>query len=233
MFDESIENKNERILAHADSVLPVTLPVIHLNNAPVFPGLVAPIILPSGPLVKAVDIAMSQSAHIALIMAKGPKKQNPSIKDLYSLGVTAKVLKKINMSDGGTSVLLQGIKKFKVVQFLKDNPFVIAKVEYLEDITVNDLEMDALSRAVRSSVKKLSQTSPIFSEELRLAMINMPSKAMMADLVTFTLGIEPEEAQKYLEILDVKERFRVLLSYLKKEQDLSDLQNKITKEVND
>lgn len=233
MFDESIENKNERILAHADSVLPVTLPVIHLNNAPVFPGLVAPIILPSGPLVKAVDIAMSQSAHVALVMAKGPKKQNPSIKDLYSVGVTAKVLKKINMSDGGTSILLQGIKKFKIVQFLKDTPFVIAKVEYLEDISSNDLEMDALSRAVRSSVKKLSQTSPIFTEELRLAMINMPSKAMMADLVTFTLGIEPEEAQKYLEILDVKERFRLLLSYLKKEQDLSDLQNKITREVNE
>jgi ATP-dependent Lon protease len=233
MFDESIENKSERLLAHADSVLPVTLPVVHLNNAPVFPGLVAPIILPSGPLVKAVDIAMSQSAHIALIMVKGSKKQNPSIKDLYSVGVTAKVLKKINMSDGGTSVLLQGVKKFKVVQFLKDKPFVIAKVEYLEDITANDLEMDALTRTVRSSVKKLSQTSPIFSEELRLAMINMPTKAMMADLVTFTLGLEAEETQKYLEVLDVKERFRLLLSYLKKEQDLSDLQNKISKEVNE
>ncbi|MEI6080738.1 MAG: endopeptidase La, partial [bacterium] len=234
MFDETNNpDPSEKVLAQADKILPLTLPVVHLNNAPVFPGLVAPIILPQGPLVKAVEIAMSQTGYIALLMAKGEKNQNPSVKDLHTVGVTAKILKKINMSDGGTSVLLQGVKRFRVVQFLKDAPFVIVKVEHLEDVVVKDLELDALTRAARASVKALSQNNPLFSEELRLAMINMPSPGMVADLITFTLALEPEEAQKYLEILDVKERFRMLLSYLKKEQDVSDLQTKITKQVND
>ncbi|MFH1222920.1 MAG: endopeptidase La [Pseudomonadota bacterium] len=223
---------NERILAQADTILPITLPVIHLNNAPVFPGLVAPIILPSGPLIKAVEIAMSQTGHIALLMTKNNKKKNPSIQDLHSVGVTARVLKKINMSDGGTSVLLQGIKRFKVTQFIKDTPFVISKVEYLEDIVVKDIEMDALSRSVRTIIKSLSQTSPLFSDELRLAMINVPTLGMMADLVMFTLAVPSEVSQSYLEILDVKERFRLLLGHLRKEQEVSELQTKITKEVN-
>ena len=117
MFDEE-KKTDANVLAQAGTVLPTTLPVVHLNNAPVFPGLVAPIILPPGPLVKAVEIAMSQTGHVALIMAKSGSK-TPSIKDLYSIGVTAKILKKINMSDGGTSVLLQGVKRFRVVQFIK------------------------------------------------------------------------------------------------------------------
>ncbi len=238
MFDEEKKEgtnkigRGEKVLAQAGSILPTTLPVIHLNNAPVFPGLVAPIILPPGTLVKAVEIAMSQTGHIALIMTKAGSK-NPSIKDLYSVGVTAKILKKINMSDGGTSVLLQGAKRFKVEQFIKDTPFIVAKVEYMEDVITKDIEMDALSRSVRSIVKSLSQTNPVFSDELRLAMINVPTLGMMADLITFTIGLEPEAAQKYLEVVDVKERFRMLLTYLKKEQEVSELQSKITKEVND
>jgi len=229
MFIES----DGKILAQADAVLPTTLPVIHLNNAPVFPGLVAPIILPAGSLVKAVEIAMSQTGHIALLMTRGTKKKDPSIKDLHSVGVTARILKKINMADGGTSVLLQGIKRFKVEQFIKDAPFVIAKVVYLSDIIVQDIEMDALSRSVRTIIKSLSKNNPLFSDELRLAIINVPTLGMMADLVTFTLGLEPEVSQSYLEILDVKERFRVLLEHLKKEQEVSELQTKITREVND
>ena len=236
MFDNEINELIEgdsNILAQAGTVLPTTLPIVHLNNAPVFPGLVAPIILPAGPLVKAVEIAMTQTSHIALLMAKTGNKKDPSIKDLYSVGVTAKILKKINMSDGGTSVLLQGVKRFKIAQFIKDAPFIIAKVDYVEDVAVKDLEMDALTRSVRSMVKSLSQNNPLFSDELRLAMINVPSVGMMADLITFTLGLEPEAAQNYLETLDVKERLKILLASLKKEQEVSELQSRITKEVND
>jgi len=237
MFDDEINDLLDpvdgNVLAQAGTVLPTTLPIIHLNNAPVFPGLVAPIILPAGALVKAVEIAMTQTGHIALLMAKTGNKKDPSIRDLYSIGVTAKILKKINMSDGGTSVLLQGVKRFKVSQFIKDTPFIIAKVEYLEDIVKKDLEMDALTRSVRSMVKSLSQNNPLFSDELRLAMINVPSVGMMADLITFTLGLDPATAQAYLETLDVKERFKMLLTNLKKEQEVSELQTRITKEVND
>jgi len=237
MFDDEINELMDpaegNVLAQAGTILPTTLPIIHLNNAPVFPGLVAPIILPAGALVKAIEIAMTQTGHIALLMAKTGNKKNPSVQDLYSVGVTAKILKKINMSDGGTSVLLQGVKRFKVLQFIKDAPFIIAKVEYLEDIVTKDLEMDALTRSVRAMVKSLSQNNPLFSDELRLAMINVPSVGMMADLITFTLGLDPATAQAYLETLDVKERFKMLLVNLKKEQEVSDLQTRITKEVND
>ena len=165
MFDEQKKDEfnidqdiKQTVLAQAGTVLPTTLPVIHLNNAQVFPGLVAPIILPSGSLVKAVDIAMTQTKNVALIMAKSSSK-TPSIKDLYSIGVTAKILKKINLSDGGTSVLLQGVKRFRVVQFIKDSPFIVAKVEHLEDIVTKDIELDALSRSVRSIVKISSRCS--------------------------------------------------------------------------
>jgi ATP-dependent Lon protease len=225
-----IENNT---VAKTDSVLPSTIPVIHLNNAPVFPGLVAPIVLPTGALVKAVEISMAQSGHIALLMTKKKVNKKPKTSDLYKVGVTAKILKKINMPDGGTSVLLQGVKKFKVNQFVKETPFIIAKVKYLEDVLKKDIELDALARTVRTIIKSLAKNNPLFTEELRLAMINVPTVGMMTDLVMFTLGLEAKKAQEYLEILDVKERLKLLVTYLKKEEEVSQMQAKITKEVND
>lgn len=212
--------------------LPIVLPVIHLNNAPIFPGLVAPIILPSGPLVKAVEIAMSETGHLALLLTK-KKEKNPKISELYNIGVTGKILKKINLSDGGTSVLLQGVRRFKVEKYIKDSPFIIAKVIYLDDVIDKDIELDALERTVKSMVKSLSLTSPLFSDEMRLAMINVPSATMMSDLVMFTLGVTPEKAQEYLEENELKKKFKILISHLKKEQEVSDLQARITKEVSD
>jgi len=227
-FEIEIDDDSE--IDKAD--LPLILPVVHLNNAPIFPGLVAPIILPVGSLVKAVEIALSETGHLALLLTK-KKEKNPKITDLYTVGVTAKILKKINLSDGGTSVLLQGVKRFRVVKFLKEAPFTVSKVEYLEDIIEKDIELDALERTVKSMVKSLSLTSPLFSDEMRLAMINVPSATMMSDLVMFTLGVSSEKAQEYLEENELKKKFKILISHLKKEQEVSDLQARITKEVSD
>ena len=92
--------------------------------------------------------------------------------------------------------------------------------------------MDALTRSVISHVKKLSEVNPFFTEEMRLAMINAPGPGTVADLVAFALTLPKAEAQEFFETQSVKSRFEKLLVLLKREQDVADLQKKITEDVN-
>lgn len=213
--------------------LPNIAPLIHLNNPPVLPSLLAPVVLPKGPLVDAVELALSESGYIALVMTKNTKSKSIKINNLNRIGVLAKIIKKINIKSGKTNVLLQGVKRFKIKQFVKYRPFMLVKLEYLEDDYANDLELKALVRMLRSVIKKLSKTSMFFTEEMRLAMLDAPNASVMADLVMFSIGADAKLAQQYLEINSVATRYKILLEELKKEQEISDIQNKISKEVNE
>jgi ATP-dependent Lon protease len=131
------------------------------------------------------------------------------------------------------NLLVHGLKRYRVLEFISDRPLLIAKTELFEDVFNPDEELDAYTRSVISQVKKLSEINPYFNEEMKLAMLNSPSPGALADLVAFALSLDVPEAQDFLETLVVKKRFAKLLVYLKREKDVADIQKKITDEVND
>ncbi|MGZ3711840.1 MAG: endopeptidase La, partial [Bdellovibrionota bacterium] len=224
--------------------LPNVLPILPVDHSPVLPGLMATLQVPRGKSIRAVEKALGEKHMVGLLLPKKRLKVLPPSKDtsessevtydfsdLYEKGVSARVLKKIHMPDGSMTLLVHGVQRFEIESNLQSKPFLQAEVHYTEDKNVKDAEIEALARAIILQVRELSETNPFFTEEMKLAMINTPSKGSLADLVAFAIAPRGPAAQDYVETTDVKERLLKLLVFLRKEQDLSNLQKKLSTEV--
>lgn len=237
--------------AEMEKEFPETVVIIPIMNSPIFPGMIAPIILTEEKFTPELDKQILKSGYVALNLVKvelsGGKKNSDqnesqlgeeltrevSAQDIYKVGVLCKVVKKLKLPDGSVNVLVHGIKRYRASEIISEKPILQAKIEVFEDIFEPDEELDAYTRSVINQVKKLSEINPYFNEEMRLAMLNSPSPGALADLVAFALSLDIPEAQDFLETLVVKKRFAKLLVYLKREKDVADIQKKISDEVND
>lgn len=228
---------------------PENVVIIPIMNSPIFPGMIAPIILTEEKFTQELDDYLMKSGYVALNLVKSDLKdedgkfvpeedldlENREIKpkDIYRVGVLCKVVKKLKLPDGSVNVLVHGVKRYRASQFMQEFPLIVAKVDVFEDILESDEELDAYTRSVINQVKKLSEINPYFNEEMKLAILNSPSPGALADLVAFAISLDIPEAQDFLETLVVKKRFAKLLVYLKREKDVADIQKKISDEVND
>jgi ATP-dependent Lon protease len=161
------------------------------------------------------------------------ESETPSIGDLYKVGTAAKIVKKINLPDGGVNIFISTLKRFKVKKPLHPANPIVAAVEYLEDEEDDTSEVKALTRAIISEMKQISENNPLFSEEMRLNMINIDHPGKIADFIASILNIDKTEQQKILEILNVRKRMEQVLVFIKKEQELLRIQKKIQKEINE
>ncbi len=216
-----------------DQILPPNLFVLPVNNVVVYPTLIAPIVVTVPRFVATIEEAIVRQRVIGLLLSRdGNSNDDTKSQDLHQVGVAAKILKRLKLPDGTIHLLVQSIRRFKAKSALSELPHIVVEAEYLEDQLEQSNHMDALTRAVISHVKQLSETNPFFTEEMKLAMLNAPGRGTVADLVAFALSLTREQAQEFLETVSVRERFEKLLIHLKKEQEVSSLQKKIQDDVN-
>lgn len=241
-YEVQITTKNEEIEYPSEVV------IIPIMNSPIFPGMIAPIILSQDKFTPELDDQILKTGFVALNLVKAELKddqgdfipeedidlENREIKigDIYKVGVLCKVVKKLILPDGSVNVLVHGIKRYRASGIIEESPLIRSRVDIFDDILEADEELDAYTRSVINQVKKLSDINPLFNEEMKLAMLNSPSPGALADLVAFALSLDIAEAQDFLETLVVKKRFGKLLVYLKREKDVADIQKKISDEVN-
>ncbi|GMO46807.1 MAG: endopeptidase La [Termitinemataceae bacterium] len=222
----------EQSVIPVDQILPPKLPLVSLAGRPIFPGIFTPIMIGNPPDVKVIEDAIASDGHIGLVLTKADT-DNTSIDDMYKIGTAAKIVKKINLPDGGLNVFISTIKRFKIKKAIsKTNP-IVAVVEYVEEIEDATPEVKALTRALLSEMKQISENNPLFSEEMRLNMINIDHPGKIADFITSILNIDKVDQQKILEMLNVRKRMEQVLVYIKKEQDIIRIQKKIQKEINE
>lgn len=263
------KKKSKKVKINDDLEIKQKLPeetvIIPIVNSPIFPGMIAPIILSQDKFTPELDEHVSKSGFVALNLVKfkeefkslhqtdpensfneeefsddhegydGEEVELTSItsKDVYRVGIICKVVKKLKLPDGSVNLLVHGLKRFRILEFLQEDGLLISRNEIFDDIAEADEELDAYTRSVINQVKRLSEINPYFNEEMKLAMLNSPSPGALADLVAFALSLDVPEAQDFLETLVVKKRFAKLLVYLKREKDVADIQKKISDEVND
>ena len=215
-----------------DQILPNKLPLVALMGRPIFPGIFTPIMIGNPTDVKVVEDANSGDGLIGLVMLLN-ETDAPSITDLYAVGTAAKIVKKINLPDGGVNIFISTLKRFKIKKTLHPSNPIVAAVEYLEEEEDNTNEVKALTRALISEMKQISENNPLFSEEMRLNMINIDHPGKIADFIASILNIDKAEQQKILEILNVRKRMEQVLVFIKKEQELLRIQKKIQREINE
>jgi ATP-dependent Lon protease len=198
-----------------DQILPNKLPIITLVGKPIFPGIFTPIMIGKEPDIQLVEQAISTDGMIGLVLQKDDTDE-PSAGNLYQVGTAAKVIKKINLPDGGINIFISTFKRFKVKKYMSKEQPIIAAVTYLDDTNYDTDEVKALTRALISEMKQLSENNPLFSEEMRLNMINIDNPGKIADFIASILNIEKKEQQEILETLDVRQRTEKVLIHISK-----------------
>ena len=215
-----------------DQILPNKLPVITLIGKPIFPGIFTPIMIGKEPDIQLIEQAISADGMIGLVLQKEDSDE-ASAANLFQVGTAAKIIKKINLPDGGINIFISTFKRFRVKKYISKEPPVIAAVNYLDDENFDTDEVKALTRALISEMKQLSENNPLFSEEMRLNMINIDNPGKIADFIASILNIEKRDQQDILETLDVRERMEKVLIHISKEKELLRIQKKVQAEINE
>ena len=216
-----------------EMVLPHKIPIIPLNGKPIFPGIFTPILLSNADDIAAVNEALNTNGGILGMVLVKQEASPMTIENLYEIGTVAKVVKRINLPDDTINIFVSTLKRFKIKKALSKEPPLMAAVEYLDDEGEVGDEIKALTRALISEMKQITENNPLFSEEMRLNMVNIDHPGKIADFFTSILNIEKEEQQKILETLDIHERMEKVLMFIKREQELLKIQKKIQSEINE
>lgn len=222
----------EQSIVPIDQILPNKLHLVALMGRPIFPGIFTPIMIGNPADVKVVDEAVAGDGLIGLVMLLN-ETETPSVDDLYKVGTVAKIVKKINLPDGGVNIFISTLKRFRIKKPLNAQNPIVAAVEYLEDEEDDTSEVKALTRALISEMKQISENNPLFSEEMRLNMINIDHPGKIADFIASILNVEKTDQQRILEVTNVRKRMEQVLVFIKKEQELLKIQKKIQKEINE
>ncbi|AEE16954.1 endopeptidase La [Treponema brennaborense] len=222
----------EATIVPVEQTLSNKLFLIPLSGRPIFPGIFTPLMITSADDAKVAEQAYSGDGLIGIVMLKN-ETESPSVSDMHEIGTVARIIKKINLPDGGVNVFISTIKRFRIRKVLSNREPMVAIVEYLEDEEDDTFEVKALTRALISEMKEVSENNPLFSEEMRLNMVNIDHPGKIADFIASILNIDKDDQQRVLEMLNVRQRMEQVLVFIKKEQELLRIQKKIQNELND
>jgi ATP-dependent Lon protease len=209
--------------------IPAELPLLPLRNTVLFPGVVIPITVGRDKSIKAVNDAYKSDKLVGVVSQKDSQVEEPVANDLVNIGTVAKILKLIKMPDGGTTVIIQGKKRFRTEEITSDDPYFKAKITVLaEEELKNDTDFEAMVASIKELSGQIIQLSPNMPSEATIILKNIENPAFLIHFVSSNLNSNILEKQKLLEIQNIKERAEVLLNLLQTELQYAELKNKVT-----
>jgi ATP-dependent Lon protease len=214
-----------------DVELPSELPVLPLKDTVVFPDSVLPLAIGQERSVRLVDDVVSGNRLLALVASKDPDIDQPGWDDLYEIGAAAVVQKMVRVPDGSLRILVQGIRRIRLIDKLQDEPYLVGRFIEVPDVYEETPQTQALSQNVQTLFARLIGLVPYLPEELALAAANVDDPSALCHLVASTLRLKTAEKQQLLELDDVEKRLRTVLVILNRELEVAELGSKIQNQV--
>jgi ATP-dependent Lon protease len=205
------------------------LALLPLRNTVLFPGVVLPITVGRDKSIQAVNESYKANKLIGVVAQKDSNVEDPAVKDLEDIGTIAKIVKLIKMPDGGTTVIIQGMKRFKISAIISEDPFFKASIEILkEETTPDDENFQAQAGSIKDLASQIIQLSPNIPSEAAIILKNIENPSFLIHFVSNNLNADIVEKQKLLETINIKERAELLLTLLQKELQFAELKNQVT-----
>ncbi|MBC7902265.1 MAG: LON peptidase substrate-binding domain-containing protein, partial [Gemmatimonadaceae bacterium] len=212
-----------------DLIVPAELPLLPLRNTVLFPGVVLPITVGRDKSIKAVNEAYKADKLIGVLAQKDSNVEEPAIGDLENIGTVARIVKLIKMPDGGTTVIIQGKRRFELGQITSEDPFFKAVIKLLdEEEAPKDQDFDAYVSNIKELAAQIIQLSPNIPSEASIILKNIENPAFLIHFVSSNLNTGLAEKQQILEINHIKSRADVLMQLLQRELQFAELKNKVT-----
>jgi len=211
--------------------IPEILPVLPIKGGVIFPNLISPLIISTIRSAKLVDETLAGDKLVLCVSQKNPDIEEAQPEDLYSVGTVVLISKMLRFPDGTMRLLVQGLKRAKVINFTQQEPYLKAKAETVEENDKKDISVEALMRNVVNLFHQLADMAPYLPEDMTTVVMNIESPGRLADFVASYTNFDIADKQNLLEILDPKERLSRLAPLLTKEISILELGAKIRDQV--
>ena len=210
-------------------VLSEELPILPIRNIVLFPGMVIPITVSRQKSVRLVKKAYKGDRTIGVLAQANHSKEEPLPEDLYKIGTVGHIVKMFVLPGGNTTIIVQGRKRFEVKEFIKTEPNLIAKVNYLEDTFPKKLnrENKALISTLKENATKILNLNPEIPREVQIALDNIESPSYLVHFLSSNVNAELPEKQALLEQLNGLEQATSLLEHMMKDIQLLELKREI------
>ena len=221
--DDAIEQVN----------LPEILPILTLRNSVLFPGAITPITVGREKSIALVRAVNAGDGLLGAVLQRNPEIETPTPDDMYRIGTAARILKILEMPNGNLTVILSGLEKIEVGEYISTEPFFKAKVTTLLDSAPdkNNPEFNALVEAVRDTALRIISISPTMPKEASFAIKNIDSHRGTINFICSNLEFSDDDRQALLEAPGLLARSRKLLEILIREQQLLELKQEIQEKV--
>ena len=211
--------------------IPQVLPVLPLRETVVFPESMTPLAIGQERSVRLVDDVVAGDRMLALLTSRDAEIEQPGFDDTYAVGTAAVIHKMIRVPDGTVRVLVQGLRRIRLVRAMESEPYLLGEFVEVPDVLVESKELEALTRNVQNVFGRIIGLVPYLPEELQLAAANVEDPSALCHLVASTLRIKTEEKQALLELANVEERLRETSRILNRELEVFELGTKIQSQV--
>lgn len=209
--------------------IPDELPLLPVRDVVVYPFMIIPLFVGRETSVKAVDSALAGDRMILLATQFEISEEDPPPDKIYGVGTVAMIMRMLKLPDGRVKILVQGLAKARITEYVTEKPYYSVRIERLNDSLAVDttLETEALVRTVREQLAKVVELGKQVSPEVVVILENIQDPGSMADLIASNMGLKVADAQLLLETADPIMRLTKVNELLNREVELLSVQAKI------
>jgi ATP-dependent Lon protease len=213
--------------------VPAELPLLPLKDTVVYPLTVYPLVIGKEKSIKLVNDVTVGDKILALTAQRKIDIEVASMADIYQVGTMARILQMIKVPDGTLRVLVQGIERIKIAEFIQTDPYIKAHVSAQPEKSDKSVELDALMRGISEMFQKMVSLTPNMPEELSSAALNIDDPRQLAYLIATNVRMDLPQRQEILESDLVFDKLNKLMQYLNREVEVLELGRKIQGQARD
>lgn len=213
--------------------VPASLPLLPLKDTVVYPLTVYPLVIGKEKSIKLINDVTVSDKILALTSQRRADMDVATTSDIYTIGTMARILQMVKAPDGTLRVLVQGLERITIGDFLQTEPYIKAQVKANPDAVEKTVQIDALMRGLAELFQKLVSLTPNMPEELSTAAINIEDPRQLAYLVGTNVRLDLPQRQDLLEINPVAEKLNKLMQHLNREIEVLELGRKIQGQARD
>ncbi|MGD8435383.1 MAG: endopeptidase La, partial [Syntrophobacterales bacterium] len=218
--------------AEEDQEIPEQLPVLPLHQGVLFPELTVPLLVSRPDHIKLIDEALVKDRALVAVAQRDDTVEKPGLVDLYRVGVAAFILKMMRTPEGHYHLLIRTSKKVRLVETVQEEPYLVAKIEKIEETVQMDKQIEAMVLNIRNLFQKVVELASM-PTELALVAANVEGPHPLISLVASNLDLTLAEAQEILETLETQTVLERLTVYLNKTLETLELSQEIQKKIKD
>jgi len=231
-FIPLLSSEDEELMNNEN--VPDDLPILPLRNTVLFPGVVIPITVGRDKSIRLIRDFYKSGKIIGVVGQKDASIEDPEFSDLNTVRTVAYIIKLLQMPDGNTTAIIQGKRRFRMKTLLQTEPYIKATVEPFDvpqDVNKEDKEFQALMASIKDLATQIITKSPNIPSEAAFAIKNIESASFLVHFISSNLNVDVSDKQKLLETVDLLERAHLVLGYLTKELQVTELKQQIQNKV--